>query len=390
MTTSGTGKKATSRKREKQLKPGRIAFYTPLKPPDHPIPSGDRQMARMLLAALSRAGYDAFLASRLISYSKRPDLDTMAKRKHAALAEADRLLGEWTPEERPALWFSYHPYDKSPDWLGEEVCRRLGIALVTAEPCRTGATGDWEAWREESKRIIAGAAMNIVMTHSDREFLAGFVPDERVTWLDPFVDAELLVSEPASLDWPGDEKSCRLLAVGMMRPGAKLESYGVLANALGRLRHLDWSLVIAGGGPGESEVRAAFAPMSERVVFAGVASPEQVLGLMEQADLFCWPGCREAYGMVYLEAASRGLPAIALRNMGVPRVVEQEVSGLLADPPDAATYGAVLEAAIADSELRRKLSASARDFALVQRSGAYAARRLREILDPVLAAAENR
>lgn len=367
------------------MKPGRIAFYAPLKPPDHPIPSGDRQMARMLLAALGRAGHDAFLASRVIAYSKRPGLEFLADRKKAALAEADRLLGAWGEQERPALWFSYHPYDKSPDWLGEEVCRRLAIPLVTAEPCRTGATGDWEAWREESKRIIASAAMNIVMTHSDREFLAGFVPDERVAWLDPFVDAELLVSEPASLDWPGNAGTCRLLAVGMMRPGAKLESYAVLAQALGRLRHLDWSLAIVGGGPGEDEVRSAFAPMAERVVFAGVASPEQVLGLMEKADLFCWPGCREAYGMVYLEAASRGLPAIALRNMGVPRVVEHEVSGLLASPPDADAYAAALERAILDRDLREKLSAGARRFALDERSGDYAARRLREIVDPVLA-----
>ncbi len=29
----------------------RVAFYAPLKPPTHPHPSGDRCMARLLLAA---------------------------------------------------------------------------------------------------------------------------------------------------------------------------------------------------------------------------------------------------------------------------------------------------------------------------------------------------
>ncbi len=33
----------------------RIAFYAPLKPPDHPVPSGDRRMARLLIAALAAA-----------------------------------------------------------------------------------------------------------------------------------------------------------------------------------------------------------------------------------------------------------------------------------------------------------------------------------------------
>ena len=30
----------------------RLAFYAPLKPPDHPVPSGDRRMAQLLMAAL--------------------------------------------------------------------------------------------------------------------------------------------------------------------------------------------------------------------------------------------------------------------------------------------------------------------------------------------------
>ena len=44
--------------------PPRIAFYAPLKPPDHSRPSGDRQMARMLLAALRHLTEAAFLAGK--------------------------------------------------------------------------------------------------------------------------------------------------------------------------------------------------------------------------------------------------------------------------------------------------------------------------------------
>ncbi|MCB1430555.1 MAG: glycosyltransferase family 1 protein, partial [Nitratireductor sp.] len=148
----------------------RIAFYAPLKPPDHPIPSGDRQMARMLLSALNKAGHDAFLASRLISYSKRHGLEHMAARKAAAHEEADRLLGEWDADGNPPdLWFCYHPYDKSPDWLGMEICTRLGIPMVTAEPCKTGqgANGEWLPWRAEAQESMRMAAVNIVMTDSD-------------------------------------------------------------------------------------------------------------------------------------------------------------------------------------------------------------------------------
>jgi hypothetical protein len=42
----------------------RIAFYAPLKPPDHPVVSGDRAMARALIAALRAGGQEVMLASR--------------------------------------------------------------------------------------------------------------------------------------------------------------------------------------------------------------------------------------------------------------------------------------------------------------------------------------
>ncbi len=370
----------------------KIAFYAPIKPPDHPIASGDRQMARMLLGALQRAGYDAFLASREIAYSKRHGAEHMAARKDAAHREALRLLKEFEdPLKRPVLWFSYHPYDKSPDWLGEEVCAALDIPLVTAEPCKTGQgpNGEWLPWRAESKRIIASAAMNLVMTQSDREFLAGFVPDDKVEWLDPFIDMDLLEAEPVEFSpWPA-AVGVRLLTVGMMRPGAKLESYTLLAQSLAMLADLDWSLAIAGGGPGEPEIRQMFAPFGSRVTFAGEVSGGQVLGLMQMCDCLAWPGCREAYGMVYLEAASRGKPAVALETMGVPRVVEQGRTGLLARPPDAKTYAQCLRSIITDPDLRARLGRGAKEFVEGERSGAAAARRLREVIDAVLSERAN-
>ena len=43
----------------------KVAFYAPLKPPDSPVPSGDRKMARQLIACLRSNRYDVKLISRL-------------------------------------------------------------------------------------------------------------------------------------------------------------------------------------------------------------------------------------------------------------------------------------------------------------------------------------
>ena len=49
----------------------KIAFYAPMKPPDHPVPSGDRTMARLLVRALETAGHEVRLACRLRSRDPR-------------------------------------------------------------------------------------------------------------------------------------------------------------------------------------------------------------------------------------------------------------------------------------------------------------------------------
>jgi glycosyltransferase involved in cell wall biosynthesis len=368
----------------------RIAFYAPLKPPDHPIPSGDRQMARMLLNALLRAGYDAFLASRLITYSKRPGPEHMEARRKAAGEEAERLISTWETEGgRPDLWFCYHPYDKSPDWLGMAICDRLGIAMITAEPCKTGQgpNGEWIPWRKEAQRVIAMADMNIVMTPADFEYLSGFVDLKKISRMDPFIDTELLENVPLEEDfWPVHRQTARLLTVGMMRPGAKLESYRVLSEALRGLAGLDWSLVIAGGGPCREAVEAMFqGEISDRVHFAGEVEAPLVPGLMAKADILAWPGYREAYGMVFLEAASRGIPAVALDNMGVPLVVIDGKTGLLADPAIDGSYQSTLARMISDPQLRRKLGKGAARFVREERSAQMAAAKLRQIVNEVLA-----
>ena len=143
-------------------------------------------------------------------------------------------------------------------------------------------------------------------------------------------------------------------------------------------------IAIVGGGPAEGEIRQLFSWADEgRVVFAGERPPGEVLTAMERADILAWPGCREAYGMVYLEAATRGTPAAALNNMGVPLVVADGRSGLLADPGDAKHYAAVLKRMIADGGLRRRLGEGARRFALEERSGGRAAARLKDIIEGV-------
>ena len=47
-----------------------VAFYAPLKAVDHPVPSGDREMARAFMTLLDGLGHDVRVASTLRSFDK--------------------------------------------------------------------------------------------------------------------------------------------------------------------------------------------------------------------------------------------------------------------------------------------------------------------------------
>ena len=92
----------------------RVAFYAPMKAPDHPNPSGDRRIAKLLMRALDRAGWEVDLASRLRSHQREGN----SVSQDYLFQEADRIvenLTETYQQDTPLAWFTYHCYYKAPD-----------------------------------------------------------------------------------------------------------------------------------------------------------------------------------------------------------------------------------------------------------------------------------
>src|SRR5215217_7386946 len=105
-----------------------IAFYAPLKPPNHPVPCGARQIARLLIAALELAGHRVEVVSTLRAYRGQFDDVEVETLKSTAEDELARLLFAYRrTAERPDVWLSYHVYYKSPDLIGPRAASALGI-----------------------------------------------------------------------------------------------------------------------------------------------------------------------------------------------------------------------------------------------------------------------
>ncbi|HEX5483532.1 MAG TPA: glycosyltransferase family 1 protein [Terriglobia bacterium] len=155
-----------------------------------------------------------------------------------------------------------------------------------------------------------------------------------------------------------------VLFVGLLKPHknvqALLRAFACLPEQI-RCSH---RLVIAGklGSyyPTLSRVSAEL-QLQDRVQFTGQVSDEELHALYAGAKAFVLPSLNEGFGLPALEAMSYGLPVIVSNTSSLPEVVGN--AGMLVDPTDDRSIALAIEAVLADSDLRRKLSALSRERA---------------------------
>lgn len=355
----------------------RIAFYAPLKSPNHPVVSGDRQMARMLVKALEHGGHSVELASELRFYLRQPESKSFDALKIEAGEEVARLAKLWDRDGKPDLWFTYHLYYKAPDLIGPKMASGFAVPYVTAEASysRRRNAGLWADAQALVARAVAQAALNICFTQRDRQGLADVIPAAAFGMLPPFIDTSVFRETQA--------QGCptRLVTVAMMRPGDKVESYRMLAQALGSIGHLPWTISVVGDGPARDEVKAQFAGLpAGRIEWFGAIEPAAVPDVLRSGGIYVWPGYGEAYGVAYLEAQAAGLPVVAQDIAGVPEVVRDGQTGFLTPPGDVAAFASAIERLLARNDERTIMAAKARRFILEERSLGAAAARLTELL----------
>ena len=336
----------------------RIAFYAPLKHPDHPTPSGDRRVARLLIEALRRSNHEVEIASRLRSFDRRGDAKRQARIARIGEYLADRLLRRYRAQgTAPALWLTYHLYYKAPDHLGPRVARALSIPYVAVEASIADkrANGPWDIGHRACIDALHKADAIVTLNMRDDDALDKYLrPDCRRVALAPFLDPSVYRATRKAAPIP------RLLAVGMLRHGDKQRSYEILAAALAKLGDKPWHLSIAGDGEARADIEKLFAPFGNRVTFLGMRDETTLAQDYANTDIFVWPAINEAFCMALLEAQASGLPAIAGNFGGVGSILKDGETGYLSAPGDADDFAAKLARLLDDAGQRKTMGDAAR------------------------------
>ena len=329
----------------------KIAFYAPLKPPDDPVPSGDRTMARAIIAALEHAGAQVDLTSRLRSRDGVGDGDAQARIMRQADAEQARLI---TAGQHAGwlAWVTYHSYYKAPDLLGPRVAQALNIPYLQIEATRARKrlTGPWARYAQAAEDACDAAAVIFYLTHQDGEALHRDAPrGQHLIHLPPFLARD---------DLPLIAGDGPMLSVGMMRAADKLASYQIIAETLALLPDTPWHLNIVGDGPARPQVEHLMAPFGDAVTFLGQLDQADLTQAYQTSSLLFWPGVNEAFGLAYLEAQAHGLPVIAQDRPGVRDVL---APGSYPTPEQGAQgLAAQISTLLFDPQARRLAGANAR------------------------------
>jgi len=161
-----------------------------------------------------------------------------------------------------------------------------------------------------------------------------------------------------------------ILSVGRL---IERKGFDILIEAFAQLdqtKLADHQLVIAGAGPEADRLKQVAQDhlVGTTVKFLENVPDKHLPPLYAGADVFALtpietPDDMEGFGIVYVEAAAQGTPAIATETGGASEAVVNGVTGLVIPPRDSAAVTGALNELLTNKERLNKLGAAARELA---------------------------
>ena len=227
--------------------------------------------------------------------------------------------------------------------------------------------GEWESYYWGQKLLRHFATRAIVCVFSSEATMKRFKPRDNEAdclVIKPGLSMNVPLKKPTTTLQVQAARDLRILCVGRLSPR---KGHRKLITAVQDCRDLgfDVRLTCVGSGELEADLRSLIRP-GDPIRFATSIGDEQLLALYDEADLFAmvpeeirggeaWEG----FGIVYLEAAARGLPIVGTSTGGVPEATCGEGALLLQENCNASDVArAIVDLCRAPDQRRRMSSAN--------------------------------
>lgn len=124
--------------------------------------------------------------------------------------------------------------------------------------------------------------------------------------------------------------------------------------------------------------------LSDRIIFEGIVSKEELKNYYSTADIFVYASKSETQGMIVSEAMYCGLPIVAVNAPGICDLVQNNINGFLTSENEKELSGTV-EKLIKDTDLRNKFGEASQKIARENFTDAISASKMLEIYNKLIA-----
>ena len=244
-----------------------------------------------------------------------------------------------------------------------EACRRAQVPLIAHfHGYDASVRSVLEKNTAAYQRLFERASALVAVSRAMRQKLISLgAPPQKVHWNPYGVDCSAFTGADPAHSPP------LVLAVGRFvdkkAPQKTIEAFAAARRSCPEAR-----LRMIGEGPLLDECRrlASALCVADSVEFPGALAHDVIREEMRRARCFVQhsieapSGDSEGTPVAIIEASATGLPVVSTRHAGIPDVVDEGVTGFLADEGDVATMARQLESLLADPGLAGDLGAAAR------------------------------
>ena len=256
-------------------------------------------------------------------------------------------------------------------YLASQMCKDLDLKFITTlhgtDITLVGSQPGFIPFTKFSIEVSDG--ITAVSEHLKEVTYKIFNVEKDIEVIYNFVDTErfkpLVFPERRRRYAPDDHKI--LIHISNFRPVKKvLNTIRVFAKILEKVPSV---LLMAGDGTQWCEANrlALELGISDNVKFLGKIN--MVEHLLPLADLFIINSIKESFGLAVLEAASCGVPALVTNIGGLPEVVDDGVTGIIAPPDDVETMADMGIKLLKDENLLNKMKKASRERAVKEFDG---------------------
>lgn len=228
------------------------------------------------------------------------------------------------------------------------------------------ANNAWKRWL--LRRICRNAKALFTNSQATLDELLKLAPQAQATVMTPGIESHPVPTRDEARKALGLDPDFEVvLSVTRLVPRKGID---LSLHALARLqKRRNAEYVVIGDGPDKARLQGVAEECRTSVRWVTNADEDEKWNWYAAADVFLLPvreetDDMEGFGIVYLEAALAGIPAVAGKSGGAGEAVRHGYSGLLVNPKSIEEVETTVERLLADGELRSRLGAQGKERAL--------------------------